>query len=188
MKGFKLTFLFILIAVITNAQAPVMEWERCFGGSSMDTGGNIIQTSDSGYIAVGGTMSNDYDVVCNIYSQYSQAFVVRLSATYTTKWIKCLGGSHIDGLSSILETLDYGFILAGSTESNDGDVSDNHGKRDGWVVKLDNAGEIVWQKCYGGTETDIFNTQIPQLKSFDMSKIFCNGFSSIFRHFLTKLQ
>lgn len=34
----------------------------------------------------------------------------------------------------------------------------------------------------------LYLTQIPQLKNFDMSKIFCNGFSSIFRQFLTKLQ
>ena len=45
--------------------------------------------------------------------------------------------------------------MAGSTLSNDGDVSGNHGASDGWVVKLDSSGEIVWKKCYGGTENDI---------------------------------
>ena len=39
-----------------------------------------------------------------------------------------------------------------------------------------------------GSSEDNRYAQIPQLKNFDMSKIFCNGFSSIFRQFLTKLQ
>ena len=152
MKKNGLTFLFILIAAIANAQAPTIEWEKCFGGSSHDYGRDIIQTSDGGYIAVGSTLSNDYDAIgCHAFYNI---FVVKLSANYITEWTKCLGGSHYDYASSILETSDQGFILVGSTASNDGDVSGNHGGFDGWVVKLDNSGEIEWQKCYGGTSYD----------------------------------
>ncbi len=164
MKKIRLTLLLMFIATIACAQAPVMEWEKCFGGSGHDYGRDIIQTSDGGYIAVGRIGSNDYDGIGNhsVSGGYTDAFVVKLSATYITEWIKCLGGSYDEYASSVLETSDHGFIMAGSAESNDGDVNDNHGdgglmtkKYDGWIVKLDSSGEIVWKKCYGGTENDI---------------------------------
>ena len=71
------------------------------------------------------------------------------------QWQKCLGGSNEDRAFSIQLTSDGGYIVAGDTESINGDVSDNHGNRDAWVVKLDNTGNIEWQKCLGGNNNDI---------------------------------
>jgi len=51
----------------------------------------------------------------------------------------CMGGSGSDRASSIRQTADGGYIVAGSTESTDGDVSGNHGASDIWVVKLESA-------------------------------------------------
>ena len=61
------------------------------------------------------------------------------------QWQKCLGGSGDDGAYSIEQTTDYGYIIAGTTNSNDGNVSGNHGTMpspDFWIVKLapDNVG------------------------------------------------
>lgn len=159
MKTIKFTLLFIFIATIANAQVPAIEWEKCFGGTSYEFGSHIIQTSDGGYIAAGKTVSTDYDAVDN-HGGYD-VFVVKLSANSTTEWIKCLGGSYDESAHCIIETSDHGFILAGSTLSNDGDVSGNHGASDGWVVKLDSSGEIEWQKCYGDTCNDVLHTIFP---------------------------
>ncbi|HOH23452.1 MAG TPA: hypothetical protein PLB61_08960, partial [Bacteroidales bacterium] len=117
MKAVKLTLLFILIATIANAQAPTIEWEKCFGGSGHDYGRDIIQTSDHGYIIAGRTASNDYDAVGNhsVSGGYADAFVVKLSATYTTEWIKCVGGSKSESAACVIETSDHGFIFVGST-------------------------------------------------------------------------
>ena len=52
------------------------------------------------------------------------------------EWQKCLGGSGTDDASSIQQTTDGGYIVAGTTTSNDGDVSANHGGGDIWIVKL----------------------------------------------------
>jgi hypothetical protein len=41
-----------------------------------------------------------------------------------------------------------------STNSNDGNVSGNHGGRDVWSIKLSSTGAIQWQKCFGGTNDD----------------------------------
>src|SRR5260221_2630708 len=72
----------------------------------------------------------------------------------TIQWQKCLGGSSAQDASSIIQTRDGGYAVAGETYSNDGDVSGNHGDYDAWVVKLDNSGNVQWQKCYGGSNHD----------------------------------
>ena len=76
------------------------------------------------------------------------------------KWQKCLGGSSIDEASDVTKTLDGGLLVVGHSESNDGDVSGNHGDADGWVVKLTATGNIEWQRSVGGTQEDRFYAAI----------------------------
>ena len=73
---------------------------------------------------------------------------MKLDANGNIVWQKCLGGSDYDNAYSIQQTTDGGFIVAGYSESNDGDVSGNHGDDDYWIVKLDANGNIVWQKFW----------------------------------------
>ncbi|AJG41190.1 hypothetical protein TRQ7_06965 [Thermotoga sp. RQ7] len=51
-------------------------------------------------------------------------------------WQKALGGFDVDVAYSVQQTTDGGYIVAGFTKSNDGDVTGNHGSADFWVVKL----------------------------------------------------
>src|SRR6185503_3127395 len=69
-------------------------------------------------------------------------------------WQKMLGGSQHEYGYGLDLTPDGGFMLSGFTDSNDGDVSGNHGKRDFWVVKTDGSGNLQWQKCLGGSGDD----------------------------------
>lgn len=71
------------------------------------------------------------------------------------QWSKCIGGSGYEGIPSIQQTSDGGYILASSTVSTDGDVTGNHGEMDAWVVKLDASGKLVWNKGLGGTNRDV---------------------------------
>ena len=64
----------------------------------------------------------------------------------------CYGGSAMDVGCDILPLKD-GFVFTAFTESNDMDVSGNHGGvGDIWIVRCDTSGAILWQKCYGGSE------------------------------------
>ncbi len=67
------------------------------------------------------------------------------------EWQKSLGGTAADEAKSVTPTSDGGYIVGGTTSSNDGDVTGNHGGKDCWLVKLNAAGGIEWQKTYGGT-------------------------------------
>jgi hypothetical protein len=60
----------------------------------------------------------------------------------------------MDYARSIQQTSDGGYIVAGTTSSNDGDVTGNHGDGDIWVVKLSPTGDIQWQRCFGGSNLD----------------------------------
>ena len=75
-------------------------------------------------------------------------------APFQVEWEKSLGGSAADFAYSIDPTEDGGFVVAGNTSSTDGDVTDNHGQTDVWVVKLDDDGQISWKKALGGTSFD----------------------------------
>src|SRR5688500_13825170 len=69
------------------------------------------------------------------------------------QWQKALGGTSSDGAQS-KQTTDGGYIVAGGSHSNDGDVSGNHGLDDAWIVKLAATGNIQWQRCLGGSNDD----------------------------------
>src|ERR1700676_2778504 len=86
-------------------------------------------------------------LLCMVHSLFGQAPVMM--------WQKCLGGNNGDYGYSIEPTTDGGYIVAGNTEGVDnGDIMGYHGNLavgDIWVVKTDNAGNIQWQKCLGGS-------------------------------------
>ncbi len=129
-------------------------WQKALGGSSYDEAYSIQQTTDGGYIVAGYTESNDGDVSGSGYHGGYDFWVVKLDSNGNKQWQKALGGSGNDEAYSIQQTTDGGYIVAGYTWSNDGDVSGNHGNDDFWVVKLDRNGNIVWQKALGGSFSD----------------------------------
>jgi hypothetical protein len=131
-----------------------IEWQKALGGTRGEAGFSLVQTSDAGYIIVGGTYSNDGDVSGNHGN--SDCWVVKLNSLGSLQWQKALGGSSNESGSEISQTADGGYIIAGGTNSNDGNVSGNHGGNDAWVVKLSNSGAVEWQKTLGGTNDDYF--------------------------------
>lgn len=71
-------------------------------------------------------------------------------------WEKSYGGRHAEYLMDAVPTADYGFILAGSSLSgkSGNKASKNQGDLDYWVWKMDEKGEMEWQKNFGGSGND----------------------------------
>jgi len=115
----------------------------------MERGYSIRQTSDGGFIVAGYTSSNDGDVSGNHGN--TDFWVIKTDDNGVLQWQKCLGGSLDEEATSVKQTADGGYIVAGYTSSNDSDITGNHGGTDLWVVKLDNNGNIEWQKSLGGS-------------------------------------
>jgi hypothetical protein len=131
-----------------------LQWEKSLGGSGTDIGVSVKTTSDGGYI-VGATADIEDGVVqCTLHGHYD-AWIIKLDAIGNIEWQMCYGGTKGDGPNEILQTSDGGYMFAGTTDSNNGDVSGNHGQNDIWVVKLDSIGTLQWQRCYGGSKDDV---------------------------------
>ena len=147
-----------------------IQWQKCYGGSNKDAATEIHQTFDGGFIVIGYTESNDGNVVGQHQVTVSDMWVLKLDILGNLIWQKCIGGTDIDYGTSIKQTIDGGYIIAGGTFSINGDVKGNHGYSDGWLVKIDSAGLIMWQKCYGSSGSESINS-IEQTK--DKGYVFC---------------
>ncbi len=139
-----------------NSDGGVIEWKKSLGGIYFDLASTIISTTDGGYMVAGFSNSNDGDVTGN--QGISDGWIIKLNSLGVIQWQKSLGGSENDSLTSIIQTIDGGYILAGASDSNDGDVTGHHGiqipetpTNDYWVVKINSTGTIQWQKSLGGT-------------------------------------
>ena len=131
-----------------------LQWEKSLGGTGADVGICINTTSDGGYILGATTDLGNGDVVCNLHGSID-TWIVKLDATGNIEWQMCYGGSGGEGPNEIMQTSDGGYIFAGATDSNDGDVSGNHGENDIWVVRIDSIGTLQWQRCFGGSRDDV---------------------------------
>jgi hypothetical protein len=72
-------------------------------------------------------------------------------------WQKSFGGSGNEYANSIVRSVTGGFIIAGSSTSNDGDVTGHHGAvgvKDGWMISLAADGSMQWQRSLGGSAAD----------------------------------
>jgi hypothetical protein len=152
MKKLTVLLLLFLYAQNSSSQAPSIQWQKCFGGSSFDNVVNIIKTSDGNYAFLASTTSSNGDLTDNNGSY--DYWIVKISSNGTLLWQKNYGGSNVEQAAHLQQTSDGGYIIVGKTQSNDHDVSGLHGSAgvmtDGWVIKLNAVGNLQWQKALGG--------------------------------------
>ena len=86
--------------------------------------------------------------------------MIKISSTGALQWQKTLGGTGDDWANSVIQTTDGGYVAAGYTGSNDGNVSGNHGNYDLWIVKISSSGALQWQRALGGTNFDTASSVI----------------------------
>jgi hypothetical protein len=123
------------IWIIKTDSIGEIEWQKTYGGSGYDASGGIIRTIDSGYLHSATTRSVDGDITHSFGS--NDIWIMKINNTGDLEWQKSIGGSEFDVSGSILQISGQRFILAGSTSSNDGDVSGNHGGDDLWFVDFE---------------------------------------------------
>lgn len=118
-------------------------WARTYGDPYYDYAMSIQLTNDGGYVVAG------YSAL-NYGPYYQDAFVMKLSSEGEIQWQRAYDGAA--SASSIKQTTDGGYVVAGYTSAND--ITDY----DFWVSKLDSSGDIEWQQAYGGSEGDWANS------------------------------
>ncbi|HTM67216.1 MAG TPA: hypothetical protein VL093_12890 [Flavipsychrobacter sp.] len=137
----------IFLSLTSNAQ-PAIEWAKCYGHTGDDLAADIQKAFGGGYVVLGTTDSCQYGA--------GDFWLVKTDDTGAIVWTECYGGTGADNAVSVMSvggetTVDSGYVMVGSTTSNDGNVTGNHGQSDFWVIKADVNGNVVWQKTLGGS-------------------------------------
>jgi hypothetical protein len=129
----------------------IILWQTTFGTVYAPT---LEPTTDGGFVAMGmsGGIVPGGQVNCSIGNY--DLLLVKFNSTGVMEWQKCLGGTVYEEAGSVRQTTDGGYIIAGTTGSQNGDVSGNHGNTDAWVVKVNSTGAVQWQRCLGGTGSE----------------------------------
>ncbi len=158
-KGFWVFMLLNLVMTLGAQQSWVRKWDRCYGGTSYDYATSIISTNDGGFLVGGGSqseISGDKTQSCwdTMYTDY---WVIKIDSLGNKIWDKRFGGLLQDNLAVDIQTADGGYILAGESYSNaDGDKTESdRGGFDYWVVKIDEFGNKLWDKRFGGYADDL---------------------------------
>jgi PKD repeat protein len=163
MSYLKSTVLILLLCLATvpgfSQAPPLFGWQKCLGGSSVDAAQKIISCTNGELLVIGNTQSVNGDVTTNHGSR--DYWMSRLDASGQLLWGKTYGGTGSDIATSACELADGKIIISGYSSSNNGDVSGNHGNFDVWVVKTDAAGNMIWQKTFGGTNNDFAESITP---------------------------
>lgn len=144
----------LLSSTVAFGQAPAIQWENNYGGTNVDNATSVRQTPDGGYIVAGYTNSDNGDVVG--HKSGEDFWVLKLSSTGSVTWKKIYGGNNDDRCYAVQPTSDGGYILAGTSNSNNGDFTGAKGGFDAVVMKLDANGNKSFVAHYGGSDDDAF--------------------------------
>ena len=148
--------------VVKTDSAGIIQFNFRFGGLNEDLLTTILQTVDGGYLLGGysasGITGDKSENSRGIYDYW----IVKTDSSGNKIWDKRFGGNDYDQLYEVLPAAGGGFLLGGWSASGvSGDVTDSsRGDKDYWVVRIDSAGNKLWDKRYGGNADDIFSCMV----------------------------
>ena len=135
-----------------------LSWQKNFGYPGADYGTTLLQTDDNGYLITGVLDVTASGGEGNSKSTQRHAggdiWAIKLNVFGDLEWSKYYGGSFTETPFGVVKTEDNSFIIAGSSDSNDVDITNNKGSYDFWILKISNDGTLLWEKNYGGSEID----------------------------------
>jgi parallel beta-helix repeat protein len=116
------------------------QWDRTYGGGGDDVAYSVVQTTDGGYILAGSTSS--------FGAGYDDVWLVKTDTSGGMQWNKTFGGADGDVGISVIQTVDGGYAVLGTTWSF-GVYYD-----DPWLIKTDAQGNMQWDKVFEGSSND----------------------------------
>ena len=110
----------------------VMEWNQTYGGAGDDYAYSLVQSSDGGYALAGYSYS--------FSDGYNNFWLVKTDSNGNMLWSQTYDGGSDSEASSLIQTSDGGYAVAGSIQSNSGEAE--------WLVKTDATGNAQWNQTY----------------------------------------
>lgn len=137
---------------------PPVEWMYYLGGSRDDQSASMAIDSTGALLLTGTTSSRDFEGAINGFPGGSDsAFVLKVSPDGELQWMSYFGGGASENGHQIVVDADDNAIVAGSTMSSDfgGHNNTYHGgSYDGFALKVDHSGALVWMTFLGGSLSD----------------------------------
>ncbi|NND61600.1 MAG: hypothetical protein HKN48_00235 [Flavobacteriaceae bacterium] len=141
--------------VVRVDDAGNLLWTKSFGGLEIDIAYGVTHSKDGNYIIVGDARSTDQDVSNPIGN--ADLWVVKFRDDGSMIWEKSLGGTAFDSAKNIYPLDSGSYVISGSSRSSDGDVSENKGENDAWVLIIDSNGALQFEMSIGGAGLDFGN-------------------------------
>lgn len=138
--------------VIKISETGTIIWEESYGGTEIDEARSIVESGDGNYLITGDTRSSDVQVSNN--KGAADLWLIKITPSGNLVWEKTFGGSSFDVARSIQKSNNNNFIISGSSRSADGDLTNNQGQNDAWILQVDSSGNLLSQKTVGGSQID----------------------------------
>ncbi len=119
-------------------------WTKTFGGIYSDGGKQVYKSDDDKYIIIGYTYSSEFG--------NSDMYVVCIDEQGNLLWSSTYGGDGWEYGFGICASHDDGYILTGYSTSFSYYTANS---KDVFIVKIDEDGNELWSKTYGGSCLDI---------------------------------
>lgn len=122
-------------------------WNKTFGGIDNDSGRLVQQTPDGGYIIFGNTRSygaGDEDI-----------WLIKTDAEGNESWNKTFGDTDNNGVKSVKQTSDGGYIIAGETGPSEFFGNPDDFMNEIWLIKTDSSGNLEWDKTFHSSNDNV---------------------------------
>ncbi len=143
--------------VVKTDNLGQIEWENNFGGNQLERPWKVLPTSDGGYMVAGYSPSNTSGDKSEDSRGGDDYWVVKMDNSGNFQWDRTYGGDGLDFCYDMIQLNDGGFLLGGRSLSGvSGEKTEaNKGNWDFWLVKIDAAGNFLWDKTIGGDQEDL---------------------------------
>jgi len=137
-------------------------WDKFLGGGDRDMPCMIEASTDGYYYIIGGSTSSDGDITYDPYPNSGDYWVIKIDANGNKIWDKIIGGTSGEYMynSSVYADADGGITFIGTTLSHDGDITQNFGAYDMWMVKLNADGTKAWDFTAGTLDFEFSEAMI----------------------------
>jgi hypothetical protein len=131
-------------------------WDRSYGGTKVDVLVDLVATAEGDAFLGGYSRSGRSGTKTSPNFGRQDYWVVRIDADGDAVWDRSFGGSEVDLGFAVKPTADGGVLVCGESFSDDDGNKDlaSFGSSDGWAVRLDAAGNKLWEYALGGTDLE----------------------------------
>ena len=143
--------------VRVDAQGNLL-WEKSYGFLGHDHAYSILTTQDGGLLFNGFldvTSSNGLGSTAKGGKHgVGEFWVHKIDQAGNIQWRRYYGGTNNDRSYAAVETAAGDFVIVGTSESTDVDISSPRGDYDIWVIKIASNGNLLWERSFGGSNYD----------------------------------